>query len=68
MAAFIELKKRHHCLLYIDEAHSLGVLGAHGRGIGDLAAALEAGLQNGTVYYWSDGDTIDFRILDGFGE
>jgi 8-amino-7-oxononanoate synthase len=32
---FIELKKRHHCLLYIDEAHSLGVLGAHGRGIGE---------------------------------
>ncbi len=35
LPAFIELKKRHHCLLYIDEAHSLGVLGAHGRGIGE---------------------------------
>lgn len=29
----IELKKRHNCSLYIDEAHSLGVLGATGRGV-----------------------------------
>ncbi len=35
LPAFIELKRRHHALLYIDEAHSLGVLGAHGRGIGE---------------------------------
>jgi 8-amino-7-oxononanoate synthase len=31
----IEVKKRHHALLMIDEAHSLGVLGKTGRGIGE---------------------------------
>jgi 8-amino-7-oxononanoate synthase len=29
----IELKKKYRCMLYIDEAHSLGVLGDKGRGI-----------------------------------
>ena len=32
---FIELKQRHKAFLMIDEAHSMGVLGAHGRGIGE---------------------------------
>jgi 7-keto-8-aminopelargonate synthetase-like enzyme len=30
---FIEVKKRHHALLMIDEAHSLGALGKTGRGV-----------------------------------
>jgi 8-amino-7-oxononanoate synthase/acyl carrier protein len=30
---FIELKNRHKALLYVDMAHCLGVMGAHGRGI-----------------------------------
>ncbi|HVA45535.1 MAG TPA: aminotransferase class I/II-fold pyridoxal phosphate-dependent enzyme [Pirellulales bacterium] len=32
---FIEVKKRHKAFLMIDEAHSAGVLGKHGRGIGE---------------------------------
>ena len=31
----LELKRRHHALLMVDEAHSLGVLGRSGRGIGE---------------------------------
>ncbi|HSD89525.1 MAG TPA: aminotransferase class I/II-fold pyridoxal phosphate-dependent enzyme, partial [Kofleriaceae bacterium] len=33
---FIEVKQRHKALLLVDEAHSLGVLGPRGAGIGDL--------------------------------
>ncbi len=32
---FIEVKNRHKALLMIDEAHSIGVMGPHGRGIGE---------------------------------
>jgi len=30
---FIDIKQRHHAFLMVDEAHSLGVMGARGRGI-----------------------------------
>jgi 8-amino-7-oxononanoate synthase len=32
---FIEVKRRHKAILFIDEAHSMGVMGPHGRGIGE---------------------------------
>ena len=35
LPGFVEIKKRHHALLMIDEAHSLGTIGAHGQGIGE---------------------------------
>jgi 8-amino-7-oxononanoate synthase len=37
LAAFIELKKRHKAMLMVDEAHSIGVLGPTGRGLGEYA-------------------------------
>jgi 8-amino-7-oxononanoate synthase len=35
LPAFIEVKKRHKAFLMVDEAHSIGVLGQTGRGIGE---------------------------------
>ena len=32
---FVEVKQRHRALLMIDEAHSMGTMGNHGRGIGE---------------------------------
>jgi 8-amino-7-oxononanoate synthase len=34
---FVELKKKHQFQLLVDEAHSFGVLGPHGRGLADEA-------------------------------
>lgn len=38
LPAFIEIKKKHHCMLMIDEAHSIGVLGKTGAGAGEYFA------------------------------
>jgi len=44
---FIGVSKRHKALLMVDEAHSLGVLGRHGRGIGE-----EFGVNPADVDIW----------------
>ena len=36
LPSFIEVKKKHKALLYVDEAHSLGTMGPGGRGICDF--------------------------------
>ncbi|NIL96784.1 MAG: aminotransferase class I/II-fold pyridoxal phosphate-dependent enzyme [Planctomycetales bacterium] len=35
LPAFVEVKRRHKCFLLIDEAHSVGTMGLHGRGMGE---------------------------------
>ena len=44
---FVEVKRRHKALLMIDEAHSMGVLGATGRGIAE-----HFGVDRGDVDIW----------------
>ena len=48
---FVELKKKHKTLLLVDEAHSLGTLGATGRGIGEYwgVARADVDLWMGTL-------------------
>ncbi|HSW38033.1 MAG TPA: aminotransferase class I/II-fold pyridoxal phosphate-dependent enzyme, partial [Acidobacteriota bacterium] len=41
LPALIELKKRHRCNLFVDEAHSMGVLGPSGRGIAHHYAGVD---------------------------
>jgi 8-amino-7-oxononanoate synthase len=44
---FVEIRNRHKVFLMVDEAHSLGVMGARGRGIRE-----HFGLQSGDVDLW----------------
>ncbi len=48
---FIEIKKKHHAMLLVDEAHSAGVLGESGRGIAEHfgIASTEVELWMGTL-------------------
>lgn len=45
LADFVALKKKHNFQLLVDDAHSFGVLGPNGRGLGD-----EAGLEDGVDF------------------
>ena len=38
LARFVDIKEKHHAMLYVDEAHSLGTMGKTGRGLGEHAA------------------------------
>ena len=48
---FIEVKRRHGCLLMVDESHSLGTMGPTGRGIGEHfdVDALDVDIWMGTL-------------------
>jgi 8-amino-7-oxononanoate synthase len=48
---FLEVKRRHDALLYVDEAHSIGTLGPEGRGICDFFGVdpAEGDLWMGTI-------------------
>ncbi len=35
LPAFVEVKRRHKCFLLLDEAHSVGTMGLHGRGMSE---------------------------------
>ncbi len=48
LPAFIDVKRKHHALLMIDEAHSIGVLGETGGGIGE-----HFGVDRTDVELWS---------------
>ncbi len=51
LPAFLEVKKRHDALLYVDEAHSIGTMGPQGRGICEFFGvdAREGALWMGTI-------------------
>ncbi|WP_307784010.1 aminotransferase class I/II-fold pyridoxal phosphate-dependent enzyme [Streptomyces spinoverrucosus] len=48
LPALVQVKRRHGVLLMIDEAHSIGVIGARGRGIGEYF-----GVDRSAVDLWS---------------
>ena len=47
LARFVEIRQRHEAFLMVDEAHSLGVLGAHGKGTRE-----HSGVAPGDVDLW----------------
>ncbi len=57
----IEVKKQHKSLLMVDEAHSLGVLGKTGRGIGE-----HFGVNRGDVDIWMCTLSKTFASVGGY--
>jgi 8-amino-7-oxononanoate synthase len=51
LPAYVELKRKYGCLILADEAHSFGVCGPTGRGIGEHYQAL-SGFDPATVDLW----------------
>jgi 8-amino-7-oxononanoate synthase len=58
---FIELKKRYGCLLMVDEAHSIGVMGATGAGIGE-----HFGVNRADVDLWMGTLSKSFASCGGY--
>ena len=58
---FIEAKKRHGAMLMVDEAHSIGVLGATGRGIGE-----HFGVERSDVDIWMSTLSKTFASCGGY--
>ena len=58
---FIEAKKRHSAMLLVDEAHSIGVLGATGRGIGE-----HFGVERADVDLWMSTLSKTFASCGGY--
>lgn len=58
---FVELKKRHKTLLMVDEAHSMGTIGAEGRGIGEYY-----GVNRGDVDLWMGTLSKSFGSCGGY--
>ena len=58
---FVEIKRRHKALLMIDEAHSIGILGATGRGIAE-----HWGVDRGEVDIWMGTLSKSFGSCGGY--
>jgi 8-amino-7-oxononanoate synthase/acyl carrier protein len=58
---FIRIKKKHHCFLMVDEAHSIGTLGTNGRGIAE-----EFGVDPKDVDVWMGTLSKSFASCGGY--
>jgi 8-amino-7-oxononanoate synthase len=61
LARLIDMKRRHNCLIMVDEAHSMGVLGATGRGIAEYS-----GINAGDVDIWMGTLSKSFASCGGY--
>ena len=61
LAAFIAIKERHNALLMVDEAHSIGTIGATGRGLSE-----HAGIDPARVDLWMGTLSKAFASCGGY--